>query len=289
MKKIKKLVKVTLILLAVFILSKQIWLFNYSNKSIPSINNTNPEYDIYDMSQYHTYEDVSILQYEEGTVLERLEAFNKYDNKFQSIIDNYNDYPDKLLETLSRNPELIDFVIDYPSKKNKVYSDNIGTFQGVPELYQWDERWGYADLIGSSIAVSGCGPTALSMVIAYFKCDNTITPYKVAKMGKEKGWYIKNVGTTWDLIRNGAKEYGLTVNELPLSKEIIYNSLEKGHLIICNVRKGDFTINGHYIVIAGIEDGKLKINDPFSKIRSHMLWNYDRLKSQIRNLWELYI
>ncbi len=127
------------------------------------------------------------------------------------------------------------------------------------------------------------------MVVTYFKRDNTITPYKVAKMAEEKGYYLDGSGTTWDLIRYGAKEYGLTVNEIPLSESKMVNALKKGHLIICNIRKGDFTINGHYIVIVDYIDNKFKIHDPNSRLRSNMLWEYDRIESQIKNLWELYI
>ena len=34
----------------------------------------------------------------------------------------------------------------------------------VPLFLQWDERWGYRSYGGDFLAVTGCGPTALSMV-----------------------------------------------------------------------------------------------------------------------------
>lgn len=50
-------------------------------------------------------------------------------------------------------------------------------------------------------------------------------------------------------------------------------------------RPGDFTSTGHFIVLVGIEDGKIRVNDPNSRARSQVLWEYDRLESQINNLW----
>lgn len=51
------------------------------------------------------------------------------------------------------------------------------------------------------------------------------------------------------------------------------------------MRPGDFTSTGHFIVLVGIEDGKIRVNDPNSRARSQVLWEYDRLESQINNLW----
>ena len=257
----------------------------------------------YDVSN-KTYDDVSVLQYYDEDafnkddkdkdlkpfILKRLNEFSELDTRIKKIIKNYDNYPEKLLMSLSMNIELTSFVIDYPSKKGKVYSEDVGDYEGnIPRLFQWDERWGYGSYGTSSIAVSGCGPTSLSMVVVALKKDKTVTPYKVAKLAEEKGYYVENSGTTWDLIREGAKDYGLKVNELPLSESSMKNALNNGHYIICNMRKGDFTINGHYIVIAGVENGKFKVNDPNSLLRSNMLWEFSRIKGQIKNLWELYL
>ena len=49
---------------------------------------------------------------------------------------------------------------------------------------------------------------------------------------------------------------------------------------------GDFTAEGHFIVLAGLADGnKIRINDPNSIERSNMLWDYDDIESQISGMW----
>ena len=50
---------------------------------------------------------------------------------------------------------------------------------------------------------------------------------------------------------------------------------------------GDFTTKGHFIVIVGAEEG-FRVNDPNSRIRSNQLWSYERLSTQIGNLWAFY-
>ena len=49
--------------------------------------------------------------------------------------------------------------------------------------------------------------------------------------------------------------------------------------------KGDFTTSGHYIVLVGMEEGLLRVNDPNSYANSEKLWPYEQLESQFRNLW----
>ena len=48
---------------------------------------------------------------------------------------------------------------------------------------------------------------------------------------------------------------------------------------------GYFTSEGHFIVIAGMKDGKLIIHDPNNISRSEKLWNYNDIKSQIKAAW----
>lgn len=222
-----------------------------------------------------------------GTIKERLGRLNNKDSRIKDIIINYNKYPEELLDMLSRNVDMIDFVVDYPSKKGKTYSDNIGGVKKgeIPLLLQWDERWGYGNYGESCIAVSGCAPTCLSMVIAGLTGDNSITPYEVGKYSEENGFYVRGTGTSWSLMTTGSSRFGIKGKEISLSKNVIYNELEAGHPIICSMRKGDFTTTGHFIVLSGVKDGKIKVNDPNSTQRSQILWEYDRLEGQIKNLW----
>ena len=83
----------------------------------------------------------------------------------------------------------------------------------------------------------------------------------------------------------GARQFGVQGQELGLSESSIVSELENGHPIICSMSPGDFTTSGHFIVLTGVENGKIRVNDPNSKVNSEKLWDYDRLESQINNLW----
>ena len=220
-------------------------------------------------------------------IFRKLKSMISQDHRIENILLNYREYPEELLEMLSKNIEMLEFVIDYPEKKGKLYSDNIGEVAkgDIPLLLQWDQRWGYADYGNSSIAVSGCGPTALSMVIDGLTGDNTITPYTVAKFAENNGYYVEGSGSSWSLMTEGAAYFGVTGEEISLSKDTIYSILRSGSPIICSMRPGDFTTTGHFIVLTGIKDGKIQINDPNSKQRSCKLWTYEQIAHQINNLW----
>lgn len=84
----------------------------------------------------------------------------------------------------------------------------------------------------------------------------------------------------------GARQFGIYGEELGLDEGGIYSALENGHPIICSMKPGDFTTTGHFIVLTGIEDGRIRVNDPNSRIRSEKLWDYSTLEYQISNLWE---
>ena len=207
--------------------------------------------------------------------------------KNPALLMNEGEYPKELLDMLSRNPDMEDFVMKYPEKKGHVYADTIGEVKKgtIPLLLQWDERWGYGYYGDSLVAVSGCAPTSLSMVVAGLTGKNTVTPYTIAKYAEENGYYVTGTGTSWELFNSGCREFGVEGENIALSKTSVFHALESGMPIICSMRPGDFTTAGHFIVLTGIEEGKIKVNDPNSKKNSEKLWDYDTLEPQIKNLW----
>ncbi len=227
------------------------------------------------------------ITFDEGlTTMEKLNLLSEYDTRIGDIVDNYDAYPQSLLEMLTCDLDMLDFVYDYPSHYGQVYSDTVGTLdEDFPLFLQWDKRWGYARYGDSSVAISGCGPTALTMVYVALTKDTTMTPAKMATFSYENGYYFNDSGTSWSLMTEGARKLGLQSYEVSLSKSVLFSILESGQPIICSVRPGDFTTTGHFIVLTGIQDGKIKVNDPNSKKRSSMLWEYERLEGQIKNLW----
>ena len=217
--------------------------------------------------------------------LEKLEELSQKDKRIKTIIENKGSYPEILLMMLSKNTDMTDYVYHYNKYKGKVFSDNLGKVKKgqYPLLLQYDKRWGYGNYGDSVIAISGCGPTSVAMVIAGLTGRNDITPYDIAKYAYENGYYEN--GTSWDFFTKGVIKYGIIGKEIALSESVMVKELKKGHPIICSMRPGDFTTTGHLILITDYKNDKFKINDPNSKERSNKLWSYQTLKTQIKNLW----
>lgn len=203
------------------------------------------------------------------------------------FIDESEEKADVLKELLDKNPETSEFVKNYPQMKDAPPAETIGevTAGEIPLLLQWDERWGYAIYGDNMIAVNGCGPTAVAMVVSGLLSDPSVTPYKVAKFAEEQGYYAGESGTSWTLMSEGVQSFGIWGEEIGLSRAEVFSALESGYPIICSMRPGDFTTTGHFIVLTKVENGKIKVNDPNSRIRSEQLWDYERLEPQIQNLW----
>lgn len=236
----------------------------------------------------YAYEKPKVREGEE--IRERLlELSGKYP-EIQEIYDNMDAYPETLLAALCNNPDMNDFVKGYlteePAVKGGLTEEDMQ--RTFPLFLQWDRRWGYVHYGDDDIARSGCGPTCLSMVAAALTRDAAATPDKVAAYAEQNGYYQPNVGTAWSLMTEGAAEFGVRGEELILNKNTIFHALENGNPVICSVRQGNFTAAGHFIVLVGVKDGRLVVNDPNSTIRSSMLWDYEEIEKQISNLWVFY-
>lgn len=212
--------------------------------------------------------------------------------KYKNIMAHKEDYPEYLIDDLEMNPEILDFVADY-LKTEPVGHGGLTAAEkkaAHPLFVQWDKRWGYAKYGDSSMAISGCGPTALAMVGYGLTRNTQIDPFNVAQFAMENGYYVNNVGTAWTLMSEGAQHYGLTVtSQYKYTEEQMKDALEKGGMIILSVGKGDFTVHsGHFIVLYGYKNGKFQVNDPFSYTNSSKLWDYQTLSNQTKNAWIYY-
>ncbi|MGF0033521.1 C39 family peptidase [Bariatricus sp. SGI.154] len=196
--------------------------------------------------------------------------------------------PTSVIELLDKNEETLDFVEDYEEKKDLPSADTIGEdlVEGqIPKLYQWDERWGYAGYGTSIVAVSGCGPTCMAMVAAGLTNDASITPAKVAAYGTEHQYIDENNDTYWRFMNEVGANWNLSCYDGQLTEDQVRAELNAGHPIICSVGPGDFTQNGHFIVLTGYKDGSVTINDPFSRKNSSQPWVYDEIADQIKAMW----
>lgn len=203
---------------------------------------------------------------------------------------SYRSYPEQLIDLLERNPETKTFVLEYPFARDaKPAIDITAEIQEdtVPLFLQWDQRWGYLQYGDDYAALTACGPVCLSMCGAYLTKSSDFSPEKLIQFANENGYYVPGAGSSWTLISQGGIQLGLQVKEIPLVENLILQHLSAGTPIICAMGPGDFTSTGHFIVLTGVSDGLLQINDPNSRSNSEKLWKYEDICGQIRNLWTI--
>lgn len=197
--------------------------------------------------------------------------------------------PESLIELAERQPEAYDFAKDYKKYAGKDVAIDISdeVKEGkIPLFIQWDKRWGYQEYGNNYMALNGCGPTCLSMVYCGLKGDTEWHPLKVAQWSEEHGYYVPGAGTAWALMSEGAGQLGLQVMEASPDADLITEELAKGKVIIACMGPGDFTTQGHFIVLTKVTgSGKIVVNDPNSKKRSKQTWDVDRLVSQMKDMW----
>ncbi len=209
--------------------------------------------------------------------------------KVQALL-NEIDVPQDIAELLWNNEETYEFVKNYPDRED--YKNQSIDLAGeavngkAPLLMQWDMRWGYNEYGDSIIALSGCGPTCLSMAYIYLTGDTSKNPREMAEYAQANGYYTA-AGTSWALWTDGAADLGLCGTELSLDKNVMKRRLDDGNVIVCSMRPGDFTTTGHFILIYGYDENGFLLNDPNRRSNSEKVWDYETLSRQIKNLWSI--
>ena len=223
-------------------------------------------------------------------VLSYLEEFQKRakdDKRYNEVIKNSKEYQKDVLELLYKNDETLDFVLSKSNFRMPGIFVKIDKECGngvIPILQQWDPKWGWYKYGENILALNGCGPTSLAMVITGLTGNDGINPMEIAKYSDENGYHEK-AGTNWDLMTDIVEKYGVKGRRISVAKESFENALNSGNPIICSVGPGYFTKEGHFIVISGIKDGKLIIHDPNSIKNSKKLWEFNDIKNQIKAAW----
>ncbi len=210
--------------------------------------------------------------------------------KIQYIEDNPDLFTSDLSELITRNPETLDYVYNYPTAHLQNFDvdikEDVEIANGdIPYFSQYDSRWGYDEYGTGLVGYTGCGPTALSMVVVYLTGDEDYSPDYIADYATENGYCIPGNGTAWSLMYEGCESFGVYSYQLSNDEDEMKCALDKDNPIICIMGPGDFTTEGHFIVISGYCDEGFIIKDSFSTERTNKIWSYDELSYQIEDMW----
>lgn len=163
---------------------------------------------------------------------------------------------------------------------------------------QTDARWKSVDYSAkgekTTIGASGCGPTAMAMVLATW-ADPAVTPATECAWALTHGYKAPRQGTYYGYFVPAAARYGLKARQLSwtniygnsnsLLHEEARKAVEAGHLVIACMGKGLWTSSGHYVLVWKIRGGIVYINDPASTRAVRTQGDYNLFKSQVKYYW----
>lgn len=142
---------------------------------------------------------------------------------------------------------------------------SLGKYTGLTYYSQIDSRWRYLPYTSTNnssqtIGSSGCGPTSASMIVTAIK--GTITPPEMSDLFVRYGFRSANNGTYWSAFRWVADVFNINYSETIYLNEAV-EKLNNNHYIIASCGNGLFTTGGHFIVLTGVENGMIKVYDPY--------------------------
>ena len=223
--------------------------------------------------------------------LERLKVYGEKSEDAKYIYDHADLYPESFLKLGANRPRALAFVRGYADKRNtfdKITSkpeESHELNRKFPLYILWDKRWGYREY-EEPYAIIGCGPTTATMIInGYGGSEN---PLAIMDEMREKNYYLKNIGTSWEGIRELLASRGIGSDDLPTVESKHKRHLDTGNPILINIGKSKFTNIGHYMLIVGYNDKGFIINDSNSIEYSLRELPFDELTQIIKGAWTLY-
>lgn len=138
---------------------------------------------------------------------------------------------------------------------------------------QLDKRYAHKPYGTDDIGTYGCGPTCMAMVVSSLT-NETVDPAEMARWAYENGYWCSRSGSYHSLIPGAAKAWGLPVQGCGKTEgQRIVDALSQGKLVVAIMLKGHFTSSGHFIVLRGVENGKILVADPANYTRSQQAWD----------------
>lgn len=216
------------------------------------------------------------------SLIEKMNSSGDWDN----ITLNYNAAPDFSTHFSAVSNGGTSGVTQSGANSCGTTTSSAQNLDGFVIYSQYDSAWASKPYGSSTIAVSGCGPSALAMIIASFG-DTSVTPETVATWAGDQGYYISGQGSSWALMDNGPSHWGLTSTNIGTDMNSAIEALRSGSYVIASGRgPKPFTTGGHILALRGVTaDGKILIGDSGHRDTSTVEYEPSQLSGSIRNMW----
>ena len=212
------------------------------------------------------------------TLTSELGAVLDQDEKVAWIAAHADSYADpRIVELALREPEAVDFVRSLPkngiASEGEAYGDEVtqGTY---PQLYNWDERWGYVEYGGQDLplGVTGSGPTCLAMAYMGLTGKSDRTPADMAALAEEGDYANGDEFCDASFFVNEASGLGLTCVQIEVSTTQLDISLDS-YVVIARANADTLTDEAHWIFIVGENsNGSVTVYDPTSSEVTSRQW-----------------
>lgn len=163
--------------------------------------------------------------------------------------------------------------------------------------YQTDKRWASQSYAVkgevTTVGASGCGPTAMAMVLATW-ADKRVTPATECAWALKNGFKALRHGTYYAYFAPAARRYGLTCTQLngasiagqvnhPLHATVLA-AVKAGDLVIACMGPGNWTRSGHFILLWDVDAVRdiAYVNDPASSLPRRTRGSWQLLKKQVK-------
>lgn len=229
-------------------------------------------------------------------------------------------YPQRIFGLFVRNPNALEFVLNYPlhvnaetptTEETEVTGDvdiseettaetveetieeaettipSIVTLEGeistarVTTLYTWDERWGYTTYGNGDFCFTGSAPTCVSIAAMYLLRNPAFSPQWVAEYSMNNGYCDENCDGSHESSLVGDGGFGLGINVTQIPASD--EDRIKRNLDVPNLIICD--VGDHYIILISYEEENFTVIDPTSEYDTNRTWSWSELSGRLEGLW----
>ena len=130
----------------------------------------------------------------------------------------------------------------------------------APQLWCWDARWGAVDYAGRALAITGSGPTALSMAYMGLTGTNDKSPADLAQQASDAGAATGDSAMAASFLESSAEGLGLSYKSYTSNADNLSQALDAGTYVLLETKAGSITSTAHWILLVSEnEDGSITV------------------------------
>lgn len=180
--------------------------------------------------------------------------------------NSYLDAQPDILTSLNQEHHYLEsyghlFLPKYPSHFTQTDASSVQL--DIPLLLQTHPVWGnytYGTDGSQKIWENGCAILALAMLESYFS-NMIVDPADIISWS-HNDYYLDHQGTSWQIFHDYAVNFGYQFENLGNHFEGALQAIKNGKVVIVSVKPGLFTEQGHLLILRGMEDSYVFVNDP---------------------------